>query len=224
MISLVPTTLFPWYIWNMHKPIAITLALVVVLGTFFGKELLPAIGFAAAASETPSFSSPGFSFPTLPVGTWGNAGASAGEEAWETFAAYRSAAGRLDLPEVARLSYQLSPTCATALSGASDRAECNRLMESVAFFTQDLRREDFTEVASDDRQIVLATDYMEAEGVGAVKWVLYFVRDAGTPKLLGINFCTGQDTETDVCVETRPEKRDMNNNGWWDSLEGFLNK
>ena len=211
----------------MQKNVAVTAALAVVLAVFFGGDILPAVGFApitADASPSIGISIPRLSFPKFGFGTFSKTSYDpVASEAWEAFASYRSAAQEHNLAEVDRISYQLSSVCKAAITDISKAPDCNQLMDSVAFFTGGFRQENFSEVAFDDRQVVLATPYMKHDN-GSEKWVISFVRTETGPKLLGINFCTGEDSATDVCAETDPAKRDTNNNGWWDSLEQFFRK
>jgi hypothetical protein len=209
----------------MKKYIAVAVALVVVLGAFLARDkfasVFPAFASLPHATTTPS-TLPSF---TVPVLTFGNIGAApVGIEAWDTFQRYLAAAKAHDLAKLAALSYQLSPECKVAQADPSKMAPCTELMDSVAFFTESFKQSDFTRVAYDDKQIVIATDYLKIpDSDQPIKTVIYFIRDP-SPKLLGIRFCIGKEGETDECVRTAPEKRDQNQNGWWDDVEALFKK
>lgn len=149
------------------------------------------------------------SFPTLdatPVGM----------EAWNTWQRYLAAANAHDLETVRSLSYQLSDTC----TDPTKKADCEKLMDSAYFFGSGFKQSDFNNVVYDDKQIVLATDYMNIEDVdNPTKIVLYFVRGETGPKVLGMRFCFGKESEDGQCVETSREKRDQDRDGWWDDVE-----
>jgi hypothetical protein len=211
----------------MQKALAVVLALLVVVAA-----LLPQPRhWLAAHLVAPRAPLPGAASSTLPdldiavpALTFDNIGATpVALEAWSTFEAYLKAADAHDLPTLASLSYQLSSACKEALVDASQSEPCYELMDSVVFFAQDFKQKDFVRVAYDDKQIVLATDYMKAgDAVDPLKAVIYFVRQPLGPKLLGIRFCVGEEGETDECVETSPAKRDTNHNGWWDDVEALF--
>ncbi len=216
----------------MKKYIAVVVALIVVLfvllpqGRSWITENLANIEFKPTntATSTGSGSLSGFSVPVL---TFGNIGATpVAIEAWSTFQKYLAAAKAHDIVAVKSLSYQISQVCQDTLEGDAeeDLKECVELMDSVVYFTQGFKQGDFVRVAYDDKQIVLATDYIKMpDSEVAVKTVLYFVRD-GSPKVLGIRFCEGEESESGECVETSAEKRDSDKDGWWDDVEELFKK
>jgi hypothetical protein len=140
--------------------------------------------------------------------------------AWAIFQDYLKAAKENDLDKLKSLSYQISETCANPAT----REECNQIMTSVYLIAGGFKFEDFKNVFHDDKQIIMATDYMKLEeGVDPTKVVLYFVKsENGDPKVLGIRFCYGEENGIDRCVITDPETRDADKDGWWDDVEALF--
>lgn len=206
---------------NTHKNIAVTVALAVVLLAIGGSLYKPS--GSAGLSRDATTLLPSFSFPTLNVPTLENT--PVGTMAWNTWKQYLEAAKDHDLNKIKSLSHQLSPAC----QDTAREAECFGLMDSVYAFGSAFKAEDFTKIFSDDRQIIMMTKYAETgeEGGQPVQTVLFFTRTPdGTPKVLSLRFCF-QDQATAEggdCVETDPDKRDLDNNGWWDSVEALFNK
>ncbi len=142
--------------------------------------------------------------------------------AWSTFQDYLKFAKNHDIEGVKSLSYQLSEVCANPAT----RADCETRMDSVYAIAHGFRLEDFKNVFYDEKQIILATDYMDlGAGADPIKVVLYFVKDdKSQPKVLGIRFCFGTEDANHTCVITDPAKRDADNDGWWDDIEEFFNR
>lgn len=199
----------------MKKYIAVTVSLVVVLGVFLGTE---------AFSFVPNQDKVALHFPGLeslmpPVLSFNNINATpVSIEAWRIFNSYMAAAKAHDLPTLSNLSYQLSPTCKAALTDEAKLPACYELMNSVVYFGENFKQSDFTNVAYDDKQIVLSTDYMNN---GATKTVIYFVREGSSTKLLGISFCFGSESN-DECADTDADTRDSDYDGWWDDVEALF--
>lgn len=200
----------------MNKNIAVVVGIIVVLATFF---ILPNL----STEERTDMGNLSLFFPTLPsesaikITTLENT--SAGIEAWTAFEQYREYARTNNLPGLRSLSYQLSKACSEPVNVE----ECNTLMTSVYLFSKDFKQSDFHNVAYDDKQVVMSTDYLVLQGAEEpMKTVLYFVRESGEPKLLGIRFCFGEAKLNETCVETDKVKRDQDNNGWWDDVEALF--
>jgi hypothetical protein len=146
-------------------------------------------------------------------------------ESWRTFMAYRKAAEEHNIPALSALSYQLSGDCKAALTDATKSAPCYQLMDSLVFFTENFKEKDFSQVAYDDKQVVLATDYLQAATTSdPVKTVIYFVRGTSSQKVLGIRFCMGEEAPGNECVRTSPDTRDSDKDGWWDDVEALFKK
>lgn len=195
--------------------IAVTLALVVVLGAI--------LVFAPTGERSPNSTSgslfSGFSLPfTNKVPSLNDSFTVTA--AWSTFQDYLKFAKEHDLEGVKSLSYQVSETC----SNPEKVTDCNTLMDSVYMIAGGFKLSDFVNVFSDEKQIILTTDYVEVfKDADPTKVVLYFVKsDAGAPKVLGIRFCYGKESDQNICVITDPEKRDSDKDGWWDDVESLF--
>lgn len=195
------------------KNIAVILALVAVLGVFMMKSspessdsdktgsLFANLNFSAT-SAIPSL---GDSFNTT--------------SAWAIFEDYLKAAKAHDLEGIKSLSYKLSETCQNPAS----REECYGLMDGVYALANNFKLGDFKNTSYDSKQIIMSTDYLNGDINNlSVKTVLYFIKTKnGEPKVLGIRFCYGADSENYQCVNTDPEKRDSDKDGWWDDIEAL---
>ncbi len=134
------------------------------------------------------------------------------EQAWAVFQKYLEYAKAHDLAGVISLSHQLSEVC----NDPESQPECYALMDNVYEVASPLQASEFKYIQSDERQIIMSTD-------GPVVAILYFTIDpSGSPKVLGLGFCLEDDTFTEKCVETNPDKRDMDKNGWWDAIEALF--
>jgi len=132
------------------------------------------------------------------------------KEAWRLFENYLEFARTHNLVDLRSLSHQISATC----NDPAKEVECFTLMDSVYTFGSYLKASDFTNIESDNRQTIMYTD-------GPSVSILYFTRDeAGVLKILGLRFCF-EDAPGD-CVETDPDKRDLDGNGWWDEVESLF--
>jgi len=148
-----------------------------------------------------------------------------GASAWQVFGDYREAAQNHNLVKIKELSHQLSLTC----SDKSKEVECFTIMDGFYESTKDFKITDFTNTIYDDKQIISYTEY-KSEGLDEAskerfgRILMYFTRDSsGSPRLLNIRFCSTDDLNTpDDCVEKDPNKRDLDNNGWWDTLENLF--
>jgi hypothetical protein len=133
-------------------------------------------------------------------------------EAWVIFQQYLEFAQLHDLPEVRRLSHQMSATCNDTLK----EQECFALMDSVHAIGKTLIASDFKYTQADRRQTILYTD-------GPVVAIIYFTRnESNLLKVLGLRFCFEDNTTVNSCVETDPNRRDLDQNGWWDSVESLF--
>lgn len=195
--------------------IAVTVALVVVLGTI----LVFAPNGERATNSTNGSLFSGLSLPfTNKVPSLSDSFTVTA--AWSAFQDYLKFAKAHDLEGVRSLSYQVSETC----SNPEKTTDCYALMDSVYWIASEFKLADFTNVFADDKQIILTTDYMTTSGdTDPTKVVIYFVKsEAGEPKVLGIRFCYGTENTENSCVITDPETRDANKNGWWDDVEALF--
>ncbi len=145
-------------------------------------------------------------------------------QAWQIFTQYRQYAKDHNLAGLKSLTHKLSPICQAALDGDTTKVkECEGLMDSVYFFTQDFEFHDFSQASYDDKQLILATDYRKlTDDTDPIKVVIYFVRNGPAMQMLGLRFCFGTEGSGSACVVTRADQRDKNNNGWWDDIEYFF--
>ena len=133
-------------------------------------------------------------------------------EAWRVFENYLAFARAHNLAGVKSLSHQTSVACSNPTKGE----ECFALMDNVYEIASPFKQSDFKHVQADERQIIMFTD-------GPVVAILYFTKDSGgVPKVLGLRFCLEDETGPGSCVETDPSQRDLDNNGWWDSVESLF--
>ncbi len=201
----------------MKKYIAVVLAVLVVMGALLFKVTKPE-GFRDIVSN---FSKPlSLSLPDLSLNLPGfiSNQPKEAQEAWQIFVEYRKAAKNHDLPKLKSLSYRISATCANSAS----EKDCFDLMNNVYNITKDWQEEYFSQSYFDARQVVLIANSNKMP-FGAA---LIFVQAEGGLKLLGIKWClpdpdTGKVSD---CVNTDPNTRDANKNGWWDDVEALFNK
>lgn len=113
------------------------------------------------------------------------------KEAWQTLEEYMAYAKAHDFEGVKRLAYQLSETC----TNESTREECFALMDSVYAFFSFFKQEDFKNVLTDGRKILLFTDNIDDARIA-----YRFSRDEnGEIKVAGMKICSGNGTTPDAC-------------------------
>lgn len=133
-------------------------------------------------------------------------------ETWQVFENYLAFLGTHNLAGMRSLSHQISPAC----SDPSREAECFALMDNVYEISRSLEPSDFKYLEEDDRQAIMHTD-------GPIVAILFFTKEAdGALKILGLSFCRESGEGTSPCVEKNPSLRDLDNNGWWDSVESLF--
>lgn len=197
--------------------IAVAVVLVVVLGTIL--VLAPASEGRDGPRNRPLFSGLSLPFSSKVPNLNDSFNVTA---AWSTFQDYLKFAKAHDLEGVKSLSYQVSKAC----SNPETIVECEGLMDSVSQIGEEFKLEDFKYVFYDDKQIIMTTDYMLiTEGLDKVKIALYFVKsETGEPKVLGLKLCFGEESGDNTCIITDPEKRDADQDGWWDDVEALFYK
>jgi len=138
------------------------------------------------------------------------------EKAWNVFKNYLENAYEHDLPGLRMLSHQISNTC----NNPEMKDACFSLMDNVYFIGSSFVKDDFKNIWSDEKQIILATDYrqisIEALGINElVRNVIYFTIDKnGNPKILSFN-----DTES---KDFNPIIKDTDGDSWWEGIEVFF--
>jgi len=164
----------------------------------------------SASNSSSSLALPSISIPTLQLQQLG--GNVVSRQAWTVLENYLAFAQAHDLIGIKSLSHQISDTCTDPASEAA----CFALMDNLYEVASPLEFSEFKHLQSDERQIIMYTD-------GPVVAILYFTRDqSGSPKILGLGFCLEDLEAGERCVETNPDRRDQDNNGWWDSIENLF--
>jgi hypothetical protein len=109
------------------------------------------------------------------------------EKAWNTFDQYMNFAKENDIEGVRSLSYQLGPVC----SDPARVEECKGLLNGVYELGQEIKKEKFTNIISDKKQVILYGEYEryeDADIIGHLRSIIYFTRDEnGDLKLLSFN-------------------------------------
>jgi len=106
--------------------------------------------------------------------------------AWAVFQNYILAARANNLEELRSLSYQLSETC----RDESKLEGCKDLMNNAYYFGSQFHIETLKNIVYDKKQIILFGDYAESattESVSLLRFIIYFVREGGTIKLLSFS-------------------------------------
>ncbi len=214
----------------MKKHIAIAVSLAVVFGAFYGDTVLGLFALDTSsltkdpkvAEMAPEGLSLEFVRPTLSLPAIVSGESAVKDLAWKTFQDYRKFAEAHNLEGIKSLSYQISPTCLDS----TKLDECYALMDGVIFFTEEWKQSDFRNVAFDDKQVVLSTDFMRSEPEAVpIKVLLLFTQTKdGSLKLLSLKYCSGEDKPGNICFDTDPETRDADGDGWWDDLETVFYK
>jgi len=210
----------------MKKPL-ITIIVLVALGyvLFLNIDNLNIKGNYSTSTPSGSVSLPDFS-NSLNIPKLNLKDSIVGGGAWQAFDEYRKAAHNHNLEEIKRLSYQLSETC----KNKETESDCFAIMDGLYEATKDFKITDFTNTIFDDKQIISYTDYhKEAREEGSTedrfgRTLIYFIKSStGSPLILSIRFCSTNDLKVpDDCVEPDPAKRDLDNDGWWDSLQNIF--
>ena len=133
---------------------------------------------------------------------------------WTIFQNYIEFARTHNLAGIRSLSYQISEIC----NDPTREAECFALMDSVYNIAITFKESDFKYIMADRRQIIMYTD-------GPAVVSLFFVIDETlATKVLGMKVCLEDEATVGTCVETDPAKRDIDLDGWWDSVESLFYK
>ncbi len=130
-----------------------------------------------------------------------------GEMAWETWQRYLEYAHAHDTEGVAKLAHNPSPVC----QDPSMQAECYARLDYAYSAGSKFKEEDFTNVWSDENQIILSTDYKEiddnaSQRRGRFRSIIYFAKENGKePKLIGFKPTEGAITSKDNLSESQIE-------------------
>lgn len=115
-----------------------------------------------------------------------SADASIKEKSWAVLQKYVEFAKDKDIEGVRSLSYQLTDSC-KKYSTEEEKKDCDARMGTVAFFGGAFAKKDFVHVWSDNKQIILATDFRieeNEEAISKTRSMIYFVIDSGVVKIL----------------------------------------
>ena len=106
--------------------------------------------------------------------------------AWATFQQYLKYNRDNDLEGVKSIVYKIAPIC----EDLKDIIDCKARMSSAYAYGKDLNKNDFVNVWSDDKQIILSTNFKIEEDknfLGRNRAIIYFIRDAEGLKLLSFS-------------------------------------
>lgn len=113
------------------------------------------------------------------------------DTAWNTFENYLSRAHAHDIEGVKALSYKQSGAC----KNKDTEKQCFALMDNVYSIGKDFRKEDYVNIWSDEKQLIVFTSprYDDTEKqYGLIQSYLYFTREKdGSTKLLAIDPARG---------------------------------
>jgi hypothetical protein len=104
------------------------------------------------------------------------------DAAWAVFQKYLAYNKSHDLVGVKSMVYKVSAVCASTT--VSD--ECKNRMDSAYSYGSILKKEDFTNVWSDSKQTILATDFKIQEDndvIGRNRAIIFFINEAGLKML-----------------------------------------
>ncbi|HEY4511456.1 MAG TPA: hypothetical protein VJH55_01310 [Candidatus Paceibacterota bacterium] len=108
------------------------------------------------------------------------------EMAWRVFDTFLKAVKDHDIETVKRVSHQVSEQC----TDPTREKECFMLMDNVHILGSAIKKEDFTIVWSDAKQLILSTPfkrYADDKVAGYGQGVMYFTKVGGEHKILSYN-------------------------------------
>ena len=136
------------------------------------------------------------------------------DRAWLVLQSYLKAAKGHNTEKVKSLSYQIGEACDNYNKNTSSTDDCNARMDTVYYLGKDLKKDDFKNVWSDSKQIILTTELKREENenlVGLSKAIIYFIiNENGKIKLLKFNDSIG--------MSISKENRSM------EEINNYLNK
>jgi hypothetical protein len=192
----------------MNRQIVVIIALLAVgFFLFSSTSIFKDMGLVSRPDT--SLPTPSFSLPSLNISLDDEFVTT---EAWAKFQNYLEFAKAHNLSGLRSISHQISATC----NDPSREAECFVLMDNVYSIGSFFKLSEFKHVQADERQVILYTN-------GPMVTMLFFTRDENEViKVLGIKFCQEDENTIGTCVETDQTKRDLDGNGWWDSVESLF--
>lgn len=107
--------------------------------------------------------------------------------AWEVFQKYLVFNKNKNIEGVKSVVYKIAPVC----ENPQTRIDCEARMGSAYAYGSALKKENFTNVWSDEKQTILATDFKIQEdesGVGRSRAIIFFIKDeAGNLRMLSFS-------------------------------------
>jgi hypothetical protein len=117
------------------------------------------------------------------------------DNAWNVLQKYLEFAKNHNILGVKNLSYQLSESCKNPSKGSAAEKDCFMRMDTVYYFGTQFKKNEFKNIWSDEKQIILTSDLVREENKDAIflsRGIIYFVIDgAGNIKLLKFNDSEG---------------------------------
>jgi hypothetical protein len=163
-----------------RKIITIVVVLVVIGVLFFAFKN---ISFAPVKNNLPVQTNqiePNLPEQTLPLSN------DPKDVAWALFQKYLAYNKDHNLDGVKSVVYKVNPVCAAAV--ASD--ECKNRMDSAYSYGSAFRKADFTNVWSDGKQTILATDFKigeDSQFISRTRSIIFFIGDKSNLKLLSFS-------------------------------------
>jgi len=150
------------------------------------------------------------------------------DRAWMTFEDYVSRAHEHNIVGVKDLSYKQSAIC----KNKETEKQCFTLMDNVYSIGKDFRKEDYKNIWSDEKQVIVFTDprYDNAEKqYGLIQSYIYFTREKdGSAKLLAIDPARGwyiekaSSTREEWVTKLKKLTQDTDKDGLTDNEENCL--
>lgn len=148
--------------------------------------------------------------------------------AWNLFQKYLSYNQKLDLNGVKSLVHKVSAVCENEVAGK----DCLDRMGRAYYFGSQLKKDDFVNIWSDEKQTILSTDFHTEENdesIGRFRSIIFFIKDSnGKLKLLSFSPVQGGATARGAASQEELEDRiltwteDKDNDGVSDYSEECL--
>lgn len=158
-----------------------------------------------------------------------SADASIKDKSWAVLQKYVEFAKNKNIEGVKSLSYQLTDSCKN-YSTEEEKKDCDARMSTVAFFGGAFAKKDFVHIWSDNRQIILATDFRieeNEEAISKTRSMIYFVIDSGVIKVLKFDPAKGSIMKktSEITKEERDRKLlEFTTDADMDGIEDYLEK
>jgi hypothetical protein len=146
------------------------------------------------------------------------------DEAWSVLEQYLNFAKDKNIEGVKSLSYQISDDC----KDIAKKARCEEKITSVYLIGTALHKDDFKNIWSDKKQIILTTDFFRADDedyAGLARSAVFFVKDGGKIKVLSFTPGRGaftpkaSSTEAEIITILNAKSKDEDQDGLQDAAE-----